>query len=255
MGQLKDRMIEYMRLRNFADNTITAYLYHLREYVKMFRKSPDLLGEEEVRRYLYHLRNTKKTSWSNINIAYSALKFFYVDTLYREWHVRKIPRPKGERRLPVVFSHQEVKRLFDVAENLRQRVILETIYSGGLRVSEAAHLKVSDIDSDRMQIRVAQGKGNKDRYTLLAKSALVDLREYWRAYRPTSWLFFGRDKQKPLTPRGIQWNFKAAKKKPASTSLLRFIPYAILLQLTCLSRAWICLPSKNCSATQASKRP
>jgi site-specific recombinase XerD len=255
MGQLKDRMTEHMRLRNFADNTITAYLYHLREYVKMFRKSPDLLGEEEVRRYLYHLRNNKKTSWSNINIAYSALKFFYVDTLYRDWHVRKVPRPKGERKLPVVFSHKEVKRLFDVVENLRQRLILKTIYSGGLRVSEAAHLKVGDIDSDRMQIRVAQGKGNKDRYTLLSKNVLIDLREYWYAYRPIDWLFFGRDKEKPLTPRGIQRIFKIAKKKPASTNLLRSIPYAIPSRPTCLSRAWISSRSKICSATPVSKRP
>ena len=100
MGQLKDRMIEHMELRNLAENTIKRYLYHLREYVKMFRKSPDLLGEEEVRGYLYHLRNEKKSSWSNINIAYSALRVLYVDTLYRDWHVRKIPRPKGERKLP-----------------------------------------------------------------------------------------------------------------------------------------------------------
>ena len=226
MGQLKDRMIEHMELRNLAENTISRYLYHLREYVKMFRKSPDLLGEEEVRGYLYHLRNEKKSSWSNINIAYSALRFFYVDTLYRDWQVRKIPRPKGERKLPVVLSRKEVKRLFEVMESLKHRVILETIYSGGLRVSEGAHLKIADIDGDRMQIRVGQGKGNKDRYTLLSKCVLVDLREYWCAYRPQNWLFFGRYKDKPVTRGGIQWIFKAAKakaqiNKPATVHSLR----------------------------------
>lgn len=255
MGQLKDLMIEHMELRNLAENTIRAYLYHLTEYVKMFRKSPDLLGEEEVRRYLYHLRNEKKTSWSNINIAYSALRFFYVGTLYRDWHVRKIPRPKSERKLPVVFSRKEVKRLFEVMDNLKHRVILETIYSGGLRVSEGTHLKIADIDSDRMQIRVEQGKGNKDRYTLLSKDVLIDLREYWRTYRPIHWLFFGRYKDKPVTSCGIQWIFKAAKKKPASTSLLRSIPYAIHLRLICLSRGWIFSRFKSCSATPASVLP
>ena len=116
---------------------------------------------------------------------------FYVNTLQRDWQVDKIPRPKGERRLPVVLSRQELNELFSATSNSKHRVIFKTIYSAGLRLSEAANLKLHHIESDSMQIRVEQGKGKKDRYTLLSQTVLVELRDYWRLHRPTSWLFFG----------------------------------------------------------------
>ena len=237
MGALRERMFANMRMRNFSPKTIKAYLWHVQEFTRYFGKSPDLLGEEEARRYLLYLRDERKVSWSNINIGYSALKFFYVETLHRDWQVEKIPRPKVGRRLPVVLSRGELNRLFSATANFKHWVIFRTIYSAGLRVSEAAHLKPYHIESEAMRLRVEQGKGKKDRYTLLSRTALVELRDYWRVYRPTEWLFFGRDKARPIAVATIQKAFQRCKKKPVSPSLPRFIPYATVLPPTCWSRA------------------
>jgi site-specific recombinase XerD len=204
-----------MRLRNFSPRTIKAYLWHVSEFTRHFDKAPDLLGEEEVRQYLQYLLDERKVSWSNMNIGYSALKFFYVETLHRTWQVEKIPRPKGESRLPVVLSRRELHDLFSATSNLKHRVIFKTIYSAGLRISEAANLKLHHIESDSMGIRVEQGKGRKDRYTLLAETVLLELRDYWRTCRPTDWLFFGQDKRRPISVSTIQVAFQRAKKKPA----------------------------------------
>jgi site-specific recombinase XerD len=117
-----------------------------------------LLGEEEVRRYLLYLNDERKVSWSSVNVGYAALKFFYVHTLYRDWQVNKIPRPKGRQYLPVVLSHSELAQLFSATSNLKHWVIFRTIYSAGLRVSEAANLKPFHIESGSKRIRVEQGK-------------------------------------------------------------------------------------------------
>lgn len=215
MGALRDRMFSNMRLRNFSPRTINAYLWHVKEFTRYFGKAPDLLGEEEVRQYLQYLLDERKASWSKMNVGYSALKFFYVNTLQRDWEVRKIPRPKGEKRLPVVLSHQELRQLFGATSNMKYRVILKLIYSAGLRISEATNLKPHHIESDSMQIRVEQGKGKKDRYTLLSSVLLPELREYFRAYHPQEWLFFGQTKKRPICVSAIQVAFRTAKKKPA----------------------------------------
>ncbi len=215
MGALRDRMFANMRMRAFSPKTIEAYLWHVSEFTRYFDRGPDLLGEEEVRRYLLYLSDERKLSWSSVNVGYSALKFFYVDTLQRDWQVKKIPRPKGDRRLPVVLSRPELDRLFSATSNMKHRIIFRTLYSAGLRISEGANLKSFHIESDSMQIRVEQGKGKKDRYTLLSSTVLVELREYWRVYRPTSGLFYGSDKERPISVSTIQVAFHRAKKKPA----------------------------------------
>ena len=215
MGRLRDQMLKEMEMRNLSPRTIQAYVGHVTAFTRLFGKSPAQMGEKEIRDYLYHLRAERKLSWSNVNIAYSALKFFYMNTLHREWQVDKIPRPKTEKKLPVVLSSSEVKRIVDATCNLKHRVILMTTYSAGLRVSETAHLKVTDIDSKRMQIRVDQGKGKRDRYTLLSEALLKDLRAYWRICRPRSWLFPGSRKGYPISACTVQKIFKEAKKKPA----------------------------------------
>ena len=214
MGKLREQMVEEMESRNFSPKTIKAYLGHMVAFTRFLRKSPAEMGEDEVRRYLQYLRKEKQVSWSNINIAYSALKFFYVQTLHREFPIKKIPRPTGEKKLPVVLSLCEAQAIFDVIANLKHRVILMTTYSGGFRVSEVAHLRVTDIDSKRMQIRVEQGKGKKDRYTLLSPALLEHLRTYWRYYHPTTWLFPGSHNDTPVGITTIQKVFKSAKKKP-----------------------------------------
>ncbi len=233
MGVLRDQMQMDMELRNLSPRTIQAYVWHVAAYTRLFGRSPAEMGEEQIRSYLHYLRTERKVSWSNVNIAYSALKFFYVNTLHRDWRVDKIPRPKKEKKLPVVLSPSEVKRIFDAVGDLKHRVILMTIYSAGLRVSEVAHLKVTDIDSQRMQIRVDQGKGKKDRYTLLSETLLKDLREYWSVNRPQTWLFPGGKKGHPILECTIQKVFKEAKKKPASPSQQRPIRSVIVLPPIC----------------------
>jgi site-specific recombinase XerD len=216
MGRLQDEMVKAMELKNYSPRTIEAYVAHMKAFTRLFKKSPAEMGEEEVRQYLHYLRTVKKVSTSNINIAYSALKFFYVEVLHRDWHVEKIPRPKKEKRLPIVLAPSEIRRLLEATDNLKYRVILMTIYSAGLRISEAAHLKITDIDSKRMVIRVEQGKGKRDRYTLLSPALLESLRHYYKAYRPRIWLFEGQRPHQPLGVESIQRAFRDAKKKPGS---------------------------------------
>lgn len=213
MGKLKDQMLMDMELRNFSPKTIKAYLGHMTDFSKLFWKSPSEMGEGEIRQYLYHLKKEKRSSWSNINIGYCALKFFYTKTLHRDWNVDHIPRPQGEKKLPVVLSRSEIKQLFEATANLKNLAMLMTSYSGGLRVSETAHLKIEDIDSSLMLIRVDQGKGRKDRYTLLSQVALKELRSYYLKYRPTTWLFPGKDNDKPIDTGTIQRIFKQTKNK------------------------------------------
>ncbi len=240
MGALRDRMHANMRLRNFSPRTINAYLWHVKEFTRYIGKAPDLLGEEEVRQYLQYLLEECKASWSKMNVGYSALKFFYVNTLHRDWQVDKIPRPKGESRLPVVLSRQELDRIFTATSNAKYRVIFKTIYSAGLRISEAATLKPHHIESDSMRIRVEQGKGKKDRYTLLSHTVLAELRNYWRTYRPTIWLFFAQSKSRPICVSTIQVAFKMAKKKPASANQPASTHCGIVLQPIFWSRALTC---------------
>ena len=226
MGKLREQMKMDLKLKGYSPKTQTAYLGYMKKFVRYFGRSPAKMGEEEIREYLYHLITEKDLGDSSINSAYSALKFFYETTLGRDWNVAKIPRRKTEKRLPVVLDGSEIKQLLAVTANLKHRALLMITYSAGLRVSETAHLRVSDIDSKRMQLRVAQGKGKKDRYALLSPVTLNLLRDYWRQYRPFSWLFPGRSPERPISTRSIQKVFKDAKrkagiKKPATVHTLR----------------------------------
>jgi integrase/recombinase XerD len=218
MGELQDQMVMAMRLRNFSRKTIKSYVSVVRGFVRMFGKSPSEMGEEEVRQYLQSLME-RKASWATIRQTRSVLKFLYRDTLKREWKEENIPHPKREKRLPVVFSTEEVKRFLEAVKNPKHRLVMMACYSAGLRLSEAVHLKVTDIDSERMQIRVEQGKGKKDRYTLLGKTLLDELRLYWKVYRPQSWLFPGYNPGMPLSERTIENAFAKAKKKAVSPSM------------------------------------
>jgi len=226
MGRLYEQMKMDLELKNYSPRTRSCYLGSMKSFVLYFGRWPDTMGEDEIRQYLHYLMKEKKASQSAINQTYSALKFFYQTTLQREWNGLKIPRMKTSKKLPVVLSKQEVWSIFSATANLKYRALLMTIYSGGLRISEAAHLKVSDIDSKRMMIRIRQGKGMKDRYTLLGRRSLDILRLYWRAYRPGDWLFPGRPSQSPISVTSIQKMFrkaleKAGIKKEATVHTLR----------------------------------
>lgn len=215
MGKLKDRMLEEMKLRNLSPRTIKAYISNVEAFSKHFGKSPATMAEKEIREYLHYLREEKKVSWSSINVAHNAMRFFYTKTLQREYCVENIPRSKKEKKLPIVLSKAEVSSILESCRNLKYKTILMAVYSTGCRLSEVTHLKVTDIDSDRMMVRIEQGKGKKDRYTTLSKKLLITLREYWRLYRPQTYIFTAYDKNRPLGVSVIQREFQDAKKKHA----------------------------------------
>jgi len=226
MGKLREQLERDMELKRYSPRTRACYLACVKDFVRHFGRSPEELGAEEIRTYLHYLITERQVSGSAVAQAYSALKFFYQTTLQRGWELSQIPRPMRQKKLPVVLSSSEVGSIFSRVLNLKHRAILMTIYSAGLRLSEAAHLRVRDIDSQRMLIRVDQGKGNKDRYTLLARGTLAILREYWKACRPVDWLFPGHRKDRPVDVSTIQKVFKraceqAGIRKPASVHTLR----------------------------------
>lgn len=226
MGKLRDQMEMDMRLRRFSPKTIACYLACMKGVAKHFRKSPAELGDEEIRAYLHYLMEERKVSQSVLVQTYSALKFFFEKTLQKQWNAFRIPRCKQRRKLPGVLTREEVESILSVTKNLKHRAILMTIYSAGLRIGEATRLKVSDIDSGRMMLRVNEGKGLKDRYTLLGERNLEMLRRYWKTYRPLEWLFPGRNASGPVSISAIQRVFKtslekAGIKKKASVHTLR----------------------------------
>lgn len=226
MGRLREQMQADLQLRGLSQKTQKIYLRQVRDIARYFKKSPELLGEKEVKDYLLYLLREKKVSDSTFRQCYGALRFLYKITLKRDWVVDKIPYPKTKKRLPVVLDKTEVEALFSVIHNLKHRAILMTTYSSGLRLAETAHLRTSDIDSKRMMLRIQNGKGGKDRYTILSNIALDILRQYWRQYRPKEWLFEGQSSDRPISERSIQKIFEKAKKlagitKPATVHTLR----------------------------------
>ena len=229
MEKLIEQMQMDMTLQLFSNATIKSYMRHVKHFTDYFGQSIEELKEDDLRKYLYHIKVDKNYSSSSLSQAFSAIKFLYRETLKMPLSLTKLRGPKQVRRLPIVLSSYEVKKILDSAENPKHRLILMTTYSAGLRVSETAHLTINDIDSSRMQIRVTQGKGKKDRYTLLSAPLLDKLRDYWRVYRPAIWLFPGKLPCQPVAVSTIQRIFQRAKKKPGSINLPRPIPSAIVL--------------------------
>ena len=198
MTSLRTRMIEDMQIRNYSPHTIDCYVRYAGMYARHFGRSPSLLGPEEIRSYQLHLLE-KKASWSIFIQTVCALHFLYRVTLAEDWIIPHIPYPKKEKKLPVVLSVEEVATFLRAIRNLKHRLLLMTMYSTGLRVTETTHLLISDIDSQRMALRVCQGKGKKDRYVPLFPTLLTALREYWKVYRPEPLLFPNSRTQCPLT--------------------------------------------------------
>jgi site-specific recombinase XerD len=226
MGKLRDQMLVDLQLRGATPRTQKTYLREVSNFAKYFNRSPKELGEGELKEYMLYLMKERHLSDGTFRFYVAALKFLYRTTLKREWVVEKIKCPKRKRKLPVVLDISEVESLFSVTTNLKHKAILMITYSSGLRVSETARLKMTDIDSKRMMVRVRQGKGGNDRYSILSQTALEHLRQYWRKYRPTEWLFEGAKKDDPISTHSIQLMFYAARKragitKPASVHTLR----------------------------------
>lgn len=191
MTPLRQRMLEDMGIRNLAMNTQLSYVQQVAAYARYFHRPPEELGPEEIRTYQLYLIETRKLAPSSVSLATGALRFLYKVTLKRPWSVEEIPMPKRPFKLPVILSREEVMHFLDSVGSLKHRTLLTAAYAAGLRVSEATHLKVMDIDSQRMMLRVAQGKGQKDRYVMLSPRLLETLRLYWKAEHPRLWLFPG----------------------------------------------------------------
>jgi integrase/recombinase XerD len=190
MTPLRQRFTQDLQLRNYAPRTISVYVAAVARFARHFGRSPDLLDADHVRQYQLHLLE-KKASWSRFNQAVCALRFFYANTLRRPDLIEMIPYGKKPKPLPAVLSADEVARLFAALSNPRDLMILRTAYAAGLRVSEVVRLQVADIDSSRMTLHVRCAKGRKDRFVPLSAVLLGLLRQYWRDYRPKSWLFPG----------------------------------------------------------------
>lgn len=204
MTKLREQFKRDLELKGLSTKTQQSYLKQVVSFSKYYQKSPEILGTEEIKDYLHHLIAERNLSKSYINQAYSGLKLLYETTLNRKWDMKTIPRAKKEQKLPEVLSQKEVKAILASVRNLKHKAILATIYAAGLRVGEVVNLKISDIDSVNMQIRVRQGKGRKDRLTLLSEGNLKILRDYFKYFRPIEWLFPGADKDKPLTTRSVE---------------------------------------------------
>jgi site-specific recombinase XerD len=189
MTKLRQRFIEDMKLKGLSPRTQRNYVLHVAAFARFFRRSPEELDQEAVREYLLYLLEERKMSPEGVNQQVSALKFLYLKTLAMPWSDVDFPRVKRAHKLPVVLSQEEVLSFFDHVPSLKYRAALMVCYGAGLRISEAVALKVTDIDSQRMLIRVEQGKGAKDRYAMLSPRLLEVLRRYWRATRSAQYLF------------------------------------------------------------------
>ena len=212
MTPLRQRYRQDRQLRNYPSKTQQVYQECVSLFARHFGKSPELLGPEQIRTYQLYLAHEKKASWSRFNQTVCALRLLYRHTLHKDWIIQHIPFPRKESRLPQVLSLEEVSRFLQAIPQLKYRILLTTIYATGLRASEALHLEVADIDSPRMSIGVRQGKGHKDRYALLSPKLLVLLREYWKAVRPTRWLFPSSAPERPVSLDSLQEAVRRARR-------------------------------------------
>ena len=210
MSPLRRRMIEDMTIRNLSPATQQSYLHAVSKFSRHFGRSPDHLGLEEVHAFQVHLVSNG-ISWASLNQIVCALRFFYGVTLGQATIPERIAYAREPQKLPVVLSADEVVRFLEAIPGLKSRIALTTVYAAGLRVSEAVMLKIADIDSGRMVIRVEQGKGGKDRYVMLSPQLLRILRGYWRLTRPKRWLFPGRDEDRPLEPTTLHAACRSAR--------------------------------------------
>jgi integrase/recombinase XerD len=227
MTPLRQRMTEDMQVRNLSPHTQTSYLQQVSLFARHFNNSPEQLGPEDIRAYQVYLTNERKLSPSSILIAVSALRFLYKVSLKKDWTFDEIiPAPKKPQRLPVVLSPEEVLHFLQSVGSTKHRAILTTCYAAGLRISESVHLKPTDVDSQRMVIRVEQGKGQKDRYVMLSPKLLETLRSYFRGVRPKGWLFEGDVSGQPINRSSVELACQKARRlsgirKPITPHSLR----------------------------------
>ncbi len=219
MGELRDRMVRDMDVRNFSGRTVEAYVAGVRGLAKYYRRAPDQLSDTEVQRYLLYLGEERKLSSSTRNQIRCALKFFYEVTLRRPQASLAIPPMRQAQKLPQILSREEVERICAATRSLRERVLLMAAYGGGLRVSEVVALRPGDLDTERGVIRVEQGKGKKDRYTVLAERLVRELAQYYEVYgSPAHWVFAQRaDATRHMDVASAQRIYTTAKRRAGVT--------------------------------------
>jgi site-specific recombinase XerD len=213
MTELRKRMDDDLVARGYASRTRSSYLWAVTGLARFYRRAPDQISEEEVQAYLVHLHRERQLSSSTCNVVVSGLRFFYQTTLKRPRTTFDIPLSRQRGKLPVLLGREEVDRLMQYAPNPKYRAMLLTTYAAGLRLNEVLHLRVSDIDSARMTIRVQQGKGGQDRDTVLSPHLLEALRQYWSIRRPRTWLFPSETTGEPLHPTALQRVYQTAKRR------------------------------------------
>ena len=218
MTSLRQRMLEDLRIRNYAPSTVTCYIRAVAQFAKHFNRSPDHLGPDQIRSWQLYLLNEKGFKLPSYIQAISGLRFFYRTTLNSRIDVERIPFPRYESKLPVILSKEEVKALLEAPKNLGHRAILATMYGAGLRVSEVANLQVRDLDGDRKVISIRGGKGRKDRQVMLPNTLREVLAAYWRWKRPTEWLFPGGKPDSPISQKAI---FLACRKAARTAGIAK----------------------------------
>lgn len=254
MTELRRRMNDDMQVRGLADRTRETYLSAVTGLARHYHRSPDQISDEEVQAYVLYLIRDRQRSWSTCNITVNAVRFLYHTTLKRDRTTFCVPSPRQPGTLPAILSRAEVERVIAHAVNLKHRTMLLTTYAAGLRLNEVLHLRVSDIDSARMTIRVEQGKGGKDRYSVLSRRLLEALRAYWTHAKPATWLFPSQETGAPLHPTALQRVYQTAKlragiKKPAGST-----GCGMRLRRTCSKPASTSTPFNGCSGTATSAR-
>ena len=211
MKALRQQMTDDMVVRRMSERTQEAYLAAVSGLARYYRRSPDALTNEEVQAYLLYLIRDRKRAWSTCNIAVSAFRFLYHVTLKQDRTVFSIPAGRQPSTLPEILSREEVQRIIAATRTGKQRALILTAYATGLRAYELVHLKLTDLDAARGAIRVDQGKGAKDRYTLFSPRLMEELRGYWTIYRPRVWLFPARDGQQPMDTTTVGKAYGEAK--------------------------------------------
>src|ERR671922_33949 len=213
---LRKMMLDELQRRNFSEHTIRYYIRTVEDFARHFNRPPDRLGPRHIREYQVELFQKRKLSPGSVDVRLAALRFFYIKTLKKSWSVADTPYPKKAHRLPTVLSREEVAELLHAARTPSQRILLMTLYATGARNSELTHLKVSDIDSQRMVVHIRGGKGRKDRDVMLSPKLLTALRTHWRFYhrQSSTWLFPSNyRKDRPIDTKTV-WHacHKAAKR-------------------------------------------
>lgn len=203
MTPLRERMIEDMQIRNLAPTTQSTYISQVAIFARYFGKSPAHLGPPEIREYQLYLLKVRCLSPASLVKVVAALRFLYRFTLKRPWAIEAIPTPKVAKKLPTILSREEVAQCLSVASGAKHRALLMFFYGCGLRRSEALHLRVEDIDSQRMVVRINHGKGGRQRMVPLPEVLLEVLREYWKEDRPATWLFPGKGTERPMSGRAV----------------------------------------------------